>query len=194
MVVVELVERLSGWNQLDFASRVQAGDRAALREVYERTHQRLHRFALAMSGDGEMAADALQETFVTLVHRPELYDPRRGTIEAYLYGVLRNRLRELRRKARDHHREFDWEDCEETGDDTLLEGIERRFHAECVKQAVLALPSHYREVVLLVELEECSYDEASEILGLPVGTIRSRLNRARGLLEKKLKEFQEVAR
>lgn len=188
MEVVELVERVSGVSQTDFAARVRKGERSALREVYERTHQRLYRFALAMTGNADEAGDALQETFVQFVRRPDQFDPARGSVEAFLYGVLRNRLRQQRRQRRDLAQEFDWEDCEESGDESLLDGLQRSAQVAFVREAVLSLPSHYREVVLLIELEETSYEEASEALGVPVGTIRSRLSRARGLLEKKLKE------
>ena len=58
MEVVELVERVSGVSQTDFAARVRKGERSALREVYERTHQRLYRFALAMTGNADEAGDA----------------------------------------------------------------------------------------------------------------------------------------
>jgi RNA polymerase sigma-70 factor (ECF subfamily) len=188
MKVVELVERVRGLSQSEFAARVQSGERAALREVYERTHQRLHRFALSMTGDADLAGDALQETFMQLIRRPDQFDPARGSIDAFLYGVLRNRLRQQRRDRRGMALEFDWEDCEESGDESLLDGLLRSAQVSLVREAILSLPSHYREVVSLIELEETSYDEAAEILGVPVGTIRSRLNRARALLEKKLKE------
>lgn len=188
MEVVELVERVSGVGENDLAARIRRGERSALREVYDRTQQRLYRFALAMAGNADEAGDALQETFVQLVRRPEQFDPARGSIEAFLYGVLRNRLRQQRRQRRDFVQEFDWEECEETGDETLLEGMLRSAQVELVREAVLSLPTHYREVVVLIELEETSYDEAAEALGIPVGTIRSRLSRARGLLEKKLQE------
>jgi RNA polymerase sigma-70 factor, ECF subfamily len=188
MEVVELVERVSGVPETGLAARIRNGERAALREVYERTHQRLHRFALAMTGDADQAADALQETFAQFVQRPDQFDPARGSVEAFLYGILRNRLRQQRRQRRDLVQEFDWDDCEESGDNSLLDGLERSAQAAFVREAVLSLPSHYREVVSLIELEETSYEEAAEALGIPVGTIRSRLSRARGLLEKKLKE------
>ncbi len=182
------MEIVRGWSSPSFAERVRQGERGALREVYERTHQRLYRYALAMSGCADAASDALQETFVEFVRRPEQFDPQRGSVEAFLYGVLRNRLRQARRE----HRNFDWQDVEEEGDASLLEGLERAAQVECVREAVLALPPHYREVVTLCELEELSYDEAGQVLGVPVGTIRSRLSRARALLEKKLREKDRV--
>ncbi len=187
MEAVELVEAATGVAKLSFAERVRQGERSALREVYERNHQRLYRFALAMTGSADMAADALQETFVALVRSPGQYDPERGSVEAFLYGILRNRLRQLRRERRDLAQEFDWEDNVENGAEDLLEGLTRTAQVAAVREAILSLPPHYREVVTLIELEETRYEDAAEILDLPVGTIRSRLSRARGLLEKKLK-------
>ena len=60
-----------------------------------------------------------------------------------------------------------------------------------MRQAVAALPAHYREVVVLCELEELSYSDAAAALGQPVGTIRSRLHRARSLLAAKLRRSDE---
>jgi RNA polymerase sigma-70 factor (ECF subfamily) len=171
--------------ETSWEERVRRGEPAELRAVYEATRDRLYRFALAMSGDRDLAADALQETFVALLRNPERFDPARGTIEAFLFGILRNRLRVERRETR----EFDSAgECEETGDDDLLESYERQEQVALVREAVSTLPAPYREALTLCDLEELSYEEAAGLLGTPVGTIRSRLSRARGLLAKKLRE------
>jgi RNA polymerase sigma-70 factor (ECF subfamily) len=62
---------------------------------------------------------------------------------------------------------------------------------ENVRQAVLALPTHYREVVVLCNLQEMKYEEAADIIGCAVGTVRSRLNRARSILFEKLRTMRE---
>ncbi|MDX2268985.1 MAG: RNA polymerase sigma factor [Bryobacter sp.] len=186
---MELVASLKATAQPDFAERIRQGERAALREAYERTHQRLYRFALAMSGDPEAAADALQETFVALLREPGQFDPHKGSLEAFLYGILRNRLREWRRKKAGGEVPWEEEEQSELGQETLLEGLSRKSRNEAVRAAILALPEHYREVVTLVELEEMTYEESAAVLGLPVGTVRSRLSRARGHLEKSLREL-----
>src|SRR5262249_6661323 len=67
-----------------------------------------------------------------------------------------------------------------------LGDLTRTEMIEAVRSAILALPTHYREVVILCELHEMSYGEAAEVIGCAVGTIRSRLHRARALLVEKL--------
>jgi RNA polymerase sigma-70 factor (ECF subfamily) len=70
----------------------------------------------------------------------------------------------------------------------------RSENIERVRQAVLSLPADYREAVVLCELQEFSYEEAAHVLGCPVGTIRSRLHRARTMLADKLRELQQPDR
>jgi len=72
-----------------------------------------------------------------------------------------------------------------------LEELSRTETIESVRKAVLALPERYREVVVLCDLQEMSYVEAAEILGCAVGTVRSRLHRARALLIEKMRPAQE---
>src|SRR3954451_5936888 len=72
------------------------------------------------------------------------------------------------------------------GNDDVLSGLTRAEAVENVRQAVLELPTVYRETVVLCDLEELSYAEAASILHIPVGTVRSRLARGRGLLVQKL--------
>jgi RNA polymerase sigma-70 factor (ECF subfamily) len=70
----------------------------------------------------------------------------------------------------------------------LLDDLARREKIDSVRQAVLALPAHYREVVVLCDLHEMSYAEAASVIGCAVGTIRSRLHRAHDLLVQKLRQ------
>lgn len=72
-----------------------------------------------------------------------------------------------------------------------LDEMSRAEAIEAVRRAVLALPEHYREVVVLCDLQEMSYGETAEILGCAIGTVRSRLHRARALLIEKLRPARE---
>jgi RNA polymerase sigma-70 factor (ECF subfamily) len=99
---------------------------------------------------------------------------------AFLLGVARHFvLRHLERGARQVA--FDDEPAQEASDELI-----RRSEIETVRRAIAALPARYREVVVLCELEEIAYEEAARVLGCPVGTVRSRLNRARALLKARL--------
>ena len=79
-------------------------------------------------------------------------------------------------------REFAEPDEETPGDTDLLANLTRRETIDLVRQAVLNLPGVYREAVVLCELQELSYEDASEVLGCPIGTVRSRLHRGRAML------------
>jgi len=158
----------------------RAGDEAAFTALYRQHQGAVYRFALHMTGSGPAAEDVTQETFLALLRTASRYDSSRGTLAAFLYGIARNFV--LRRIA--GSRDLPLEDS--AGEDDLHAGLSRRETIDQVRRAVLSLPPVYREVVALCDLEEASYEDAAVALGVPVGTIRSRLNRARAMLAKKL--------
>jgi len=176
-----------------------AGDADAFTTLYRRRQAGIYRFALQMCGSEGIAEDVTQEVFMTLVHAPRMFDPARGSLAAYLYGVARNQV--LRRLEKERHFVAMTDETTEDGNgsatasakqlddghDPLAE-LARHELIETVQQAVLSLPAHYREVVVLCELHEMSYAEAAAALGCAVGTVRSRLHRARALLVDRLRE------
>lgn len=103
----------------------------------------------------------------------------------YLYGIARNHV--LRSLERDRSYVAMDDNTVLTTDETPLGDLTRAETIESVRQAVLSLPANYREAVVLCDLQEASYGEAAEALGVPVGTVRSRLNRGRALLLEKLR-------
>jgi RNA polymerase sigma-70 factor, ECF subfamily len=181
--------------ECQLADRLRRGEPAALVEIYERSSRPLYRYALAMSGSVELSEEALQETFVQLMRRPENFQPERGQLQGFLFGVIRNVLMKLLGKERGDRSSDPLDEGTVGVPDThatpLLEGLEKAERISAVRAAVVALPAHYREVVVLCDLEELNYDAAAAILDCPVGTIRSRLNRARGLLRERLEMFRE---
>ncbi|MBO0862878.1 MAG: RNA polymerase sigma factor [Chloracidobacterium sp.] len=174
-----------------------AGDEEAFTRLYRRLGGVVYRFARRMSGSSSVAEDVTQEVFLILLRRSELYDSRRGSLSTYLISIARNEI--LRRLDRDRvYVNLAEEDVapdkkEKTPDEKLivrsdpLRTLMRDEEIESVRQAVLGLPLHYREVVVLCELEEMSYGEAAVSLGCAVGTVRSRLHRARALLKQRLR-------
>jgi RNA polymerase sigma-70 factor (ECF subfamily) len=170
----------------DLLQRVSAGDEEAFAALYRRRQGGIYRFALQMSGSPAIAEEVTQEVFLTLIRNARQYDPSRGSLSAYLYGVARNQVLKL---------------CARNGspvplDDGAAEGlastddplgaVARQETVQAVRRAVLSLPVAYREVVVLCDLHEVSYAEAAEALGCAVGTVRSRLHRGRALLVEKL--------
>ncbi len=196
--------------------RMAGGDEEAFAEVYRRKHPAIYRFALHMSGNSAMAEDVTQEVFMALIRDPKRFDPTRGTLGGFLFGVARNHLR--KRWEQDRRLvsfDGDPDDFRETASSgpgsqhagggngngrgafaaasswdefASLETVGR------VRQAVGTLPENYREVVVLCELQEMSYEEAASALDCPVGTVRSRLHRARAMLVEKLRDSHSVRR
>jgi len=169
-----------------------AGDEEALALLYRRRQGAVYRFALQMSGSNTIAEDVTQEVFLFLMREGHVFDPARGSVSAFLFGVARNHV--LRRLRVEHLLAPLGDDSEEdfpllhaTTDLCPLEDLTRAETIESVRKAVLSLPSKYREVVVLCELQDISYGETAEILGCAIGTVRSRLHRARALLLAKLR-------
>jgi len=161
-----------------------AGIEDAFTALYRRRQGGVYRFALQMTGSVAIAEDVTQETFLALLLHGNRYDESRGTLAAFLIGIARNLvLRRLDRKSR-----IEMEITEEwAGPEDVLEDLTRRESIEQVRTAVLSLPPVFREPVVLCDLQDATYEEAASALACPVGTVRSRLNRARAMLARKLR-------
>ena len=174
----------------DLLLHIQSGDEQAFMALYERRQAALYRFVLHMSGSAPLAEDVTQEVFLALLREECGYDPERGTLSGYLFGIARKLvLRHLERGRGDVALEVDSEESAPRQlavmDDPLVD-LTRREGIESLRRAVQALPRRYREVVVLCDLEELDYADAAIALSCPIGTVRSRLHRARALLLEKL--------
>ena len=183
-------------SDLDLLRLVMAGSEDAFTELYRRRHGGVYRFALQMSGSPTIAEDVTQEVFMVLMRNAERFDPDRGSLAAYLYGIARNYV--LRKLEQDRL----FIPLTESSDDGTvhpamiakgdpLGDLTRGEMIQSLRDSILALPAHYREVVVLCELHEMSYVEAANIVGCAVGTVRSRLHRARALLVEKLRAARD---
>ena len=163
------------------------GDARAFETLYDRLQGGIYRYALRMTGSPATAEDVTQEVFLSLVRDRCDYVESKGKFRSYLYAMARYRL--MRRLERE--RNFVPLDGDEDGSepvschDPFLD-VAREEVIDLVRQAVLSLPAHFREVIVLCYLQEMNYAEAGEIIDCPIGTVRSRLARARSLLVKKL--------
>ncbi len=176
----------------------RAGDEHAFTLLYRRRQGAIYRFAWQMSGAAAVAEDVTQEVFLALIREGGQYDETRGTLVAYLYGIARQQV--LRRLAKERAFVALADDDTDTTvaqlvapPDQFVE-LARRETVETVRQAILALPAHYREVVVLCELHELSYAETALALACAVGTVRSRLARGRALLGERLHALRPPAR
>ncbi len=172
------------------------GDEGAFTVLYRRRQGSVFRFALHMSGSTQVAEEVTQDVFVFLLQRGSGFDPSRGTLGAYLFGVTRNYVR--RALERNYSEALLNHPADEEAQSLLTvddpaDGIARLQASTAIWKAVLSLPEHYREVVVLCDLQELSYAEAAEVVGCAIGTIRSRLHRAHHMLGKKLQHAAAVA-
>ena len=176
----------------DLFFRLRNGDEQAFVALYRRRQGALYRFALHMCGSPSAAEDVTQEVFLALLRGECGYDRERGTLSGYLFGIARKLvLRNLERGRGDVALEGDGDDAvprELAVTDDPLAGLTRHETIEALRRAVHALPRRYREVVVLCDLEELDYADAAVALGCPIGTVRSRMHRARALLLEKLNQ------
>jgi len=169
-----------------------AGDEEAFAALYERLKSNVYRFALHMTGSATLADDITQDAFITLMEEGGKFDASKGEVLSFLVGIARNFVRRsYRSQARDTALVSQNEEGEEVelaleSSQNTLADVLRGETVDLVREAVHSLPPHYREVVVLCDLCEMSYAEASAQLDCNLGTIRSRLNRAHSLLAKKL--------
>jgi RNA polymerase sigma factor (sigma-70 family) len=157
------------------------GDAEAARELYRRHCQPILRFALAMTDSRAAAEDIVHDTFVELLQRPGNYDPERGSLRAFLYGIARHRIAKSWRAAVvAPQTAMPAELAAPTG--TPQDEAERAQDIERLQAAIAALPLVYREVITWCDLGEVPYATVADILDCPIGTVRSRLHRARAVL------------
>jgi len=173
-----------------------AGDEDAFTALYRRRQGPVYRFALHMSGSPQIAEEVTQEVFIFLTQRGRDFDASRAPLSAYLFGVARNYVR--RAMERSFSESLHTSPAEDHADSLVadcdtVEDLARRQASSAIWKAVLTLPEHYREVVVLCDLQELSYAEAASAMGCAIGTIRSRLHRAHDMLAKKLRNSSAVA-
>lgn len=178
-------------HELALLARMKQGDEEAFALLYRRHKDSVYRLALLYCGRPATAADVTQDAFVFFITHADRYDATRGTLASWLCGVARN----LARKAAGE-REEATDPADLTDDaaphpdhvdhDTPLERLLRGEAAEEVRRALARIAPHYRDVLILCELSELSYAEAAQVCGIDIGTVRSRLSRARAQLAKRL--------
>ena len=180
-------------------ARMKQGDEEAFMALYRRHKDGVYRFALMYCGSPATAADVTQDTFMHFVSRTGQFDPARGSIGAWLCGVARM-------LARKHLGEREVAtDPAAMADDTAplpgqiehespLDRVLRTEAAEQVRRAVARLAPHYRDVLILYELSGLSYAETAQVCGIDIGTVRSRLSRARSALAQRLAAYHGAAK
>ena len=173
----------------ELVARYLDGERFAFNELVDRYQERLLNFIYRTIGDRDRAEDLVQETFVRVYRHLHRFDQTKK-FSTWAYTIASNLAKnELRNRSRNplvlfqaikknwdaDHRPLEFEDSTYAPDDLFR----KRHLREKVEAAVAELPEHHRVVFVLRELEGKTYEEISEITGVTLGTVKSRLNRAR---------------
>ena len=170
--------------------RCRAGDERAWRELVGQHTRRVFSIAYRFAGRVDEAEDLTQEVFVKVYQGLSRYEPAAGTFSTWLSTVARNH-------AIDHYRRQREERLRVTGDSDSLQvlpdrretqdrALEREERAQLVRRALRALPASLREALVLCDLQGMAYEEIAEALSLPLGTVKSRINRGRLELARRL--------
>ena len=179
----------------DLLRQMRSGTASAFQALYRRHQGPLYRFAVLRCGSPDTAADVVQEVFMGLLTDTLRFDPLRGQLQHFLFGVARNLV--LRHEqARGRSAASPVPDDDGDGDseddiawDTSAEPLSRMLSnevAEDVRRALAQLAPHYRDALILYEMHDLSYLEIAAICQVDIGTVRSRLSRGRALLAKRL--------
>lgn len=176
------------------------GDEAAFKELVRRYHNQITNYVYRMLDDYDRAVDLAQETFLRVYTSAERYQAT-YSFSTYIYRIAHNlAISELRQRKRRKLMQFPMFFSDKDNDEVEIEIEDQRQvladdsmiaaeQREAVSKAIASLPEKYRAALVLCDIEEKSYEEISEVLDLPVGTVKSRINRARNLLKDKLKDY-----
>ena len=148
---------------------------------------RLYRLAFSWTQDQALSDDLTQEALIkALNNSSQLRDPEK--LDSWTFGILHNCYRDHFRKLKNLDNIDDHSFTDEHQPET---DYEHYSMTEAVRSAVKRLPENQRQIITLVDLEDCSYAEVAQILDIPTGTVMSRLCRARKALAQKLLHYSD---
>jgi RNA polymerase sigma-70 factor (ECF subfamily) len=174
----------------DLLRRCRQGDQAAWQELVSRYTRRVFGVTYRFCGRVDEAEDLTQEVFVKVFRNLDRFQETDASFSTWLTTIARN-------QAIDHYRRRREERLRQFGDPAVLEligspdggplaDVEREERIQVVRNGLRALPGDLREVLVLCDLQGAGYEEISRVLGIPLGTVKSRINRGRLELAKRL--------
>ena len=177
-------------------ARFQSGDERAYIELVNRYRDRLINFVFPFLGDFEQAEDVVQETMLKLYEKTHYYREI-AKFSTWIYTIARNLANtELRKKKRrkttyisrmtKDDRQYDIPAVQAD----LNQNLQNEFIRDRIHAAINELPEHFKTVIILRDIQELSYDDISNIVGVPLGTVKSRINRARLQLQAELQDLK----
>ena len=178
-------------------SRFQSGDENAYVELVNRYKDKLTNFVFYFLKDEEHSEDIVQETFIRLYEKKHYYKEI-AKFSTWIYTIARNLANtELRKKSRtkimylsqmsNHKKDYDLR----SSDPELNMNIENEFLMKEIHAAIDKLPENYKSVIILRDIQGLDYEQISNIIGVPLGTVKSRINRARLQLQVDLMNFKK---
>lgn len=174
----------------DLLQRCRRGEEAAWRELVSRHTRRVFNLAYRFVGRVDEAEDLTQEIFVKVYQSLDRYRADGGAFTTWLTTVARNQAIDHYRRRREERlrRTDDPEmlDAVASGEEGPLRSLEREERVRLVHRGLRALPPDLREPIVLCDLQGLPYEEAASVLGIPLGTVKSRINRGRIELAKRL--------
>lgn len=168
-------------------ARARGGDEAAFAQLYERYRGPLYAFAHRLMSSVPEAEDLVHDAIIGLVRPESRFSPERGPLRPYLYAAVRNLALKRYRDAR-----FEQLDEDAVVDPEPLAAMLSAETSRRVQSAVAELPDLQREVLVLFEYEEMPLEEIARMVQADVGTVKSRLHRARQRLRRMLGMVQKV--
>lgn len=180
----------------ELIQRFQAGEEEAFEEIVNRYANRLMNFAYRFVLDREEAEDIVQDTFLKVYQNRHAYREI-AKFSTWIYTITGNLAKTILRKRRSRklsyfsqlapeEKELDFPDKSAVPSKPLEQEIE----AHLIQRAIVNLPEHFRTVIILRDIQELSYEEISNIIDAPLGTVKSRINRARLRLQEELEQLK----
>lgn len=178
-------------------SRFQSGDENAYVELVNRYKDKLTNFVFYFLKDEEHSEDIVQETFIRLYEKKHYYKEI-AKFSTWIYTIARNLANtELRKKSRtkimylsqmsNYKKDYDLK----SSDPELNKNIENEFLMKEIHAAIDKLPENYKSAIILRDIQGLDYEQISNIIGVPLGTVKSRINRARLQLQVDLMDFKK---
>lgn len=176
----------------DLFAKVAADDEQAFALFVERYKSRLYNFIVRIISEKETAEDILQDTFLRVYNQRKNYSPD-FALSTWVYTIALNLVRsELRKRKLRKYLSLDF--LKEESDVELADNVnpEPGRLKPLMDKAIAALPEEYRTAFILCDIDRLPYNEIAEIMRVPVGTVKSRINRARSMLREKLLPYKEL--
>jgi len=178
-------------SEAQLLTRARAGDEQAFGQLFSLHQRSIYRYALHMCG-AAIADDIVQDTFLAVLRPGGAFDDARGSVGAYLFGIARHLVLKRLGSRFAISEPVDGLEARPAPDLSALDVLSRQETVAAVRQAIATLPPVFRETIVLCDLNEMDYQTAATVLECPIGTVRSRLHRARALLAERLSLLRPV--